>query len=270
MSLLCKLTLTIAAIAGLAIPAAATPFSEQDAELRAVPSYLGVGIMYVDAERAKVLKLDQGHGVEVSRVEAGSPAAKAGILVGDVLLEFNGQPLDGPEQLGRLVRETPPGSKVRILVWRASKSETISATVEARRSRGLEAGVVWPPPTLLMVPDLPGPYQSWQSRLLGVECESLGDQLARYFGVKQGVLIRAVLAGSAADRVGLKAGDVVTKVGDHPVAAPREITDALRNSAAKSVNVAFTRDHKDVIVKVTFEDAGVPVPPRVNLPQEAP
>jgi serine protease Do len=267
MSLVSKLTLISVVIAGMAIPMAATPYPEQGAEIHAGGSYLGVGIVDVDAERAKVLKLSQGHGVEVSRVETGSPAAKAGLLIGDVLLEFNGQPLDGPEQLGHLVRETPPGSKVKILVWRAGKSETVWAIVEARKSRIPEVTEMWPPPPGPMIPDMPGPYQSWQSRMLGVECESVGNQLAEYFGVKQGVLIRSVLKGSAAERAGLKAGDVVTKVGDHPVGAPREISEALRDHAAKTVNVAVTRDHKDVVVKITFEDASGGMSPRVNLPQ---
>ncbi len=105
-----KLTLMFTAIAGLAIPMAATPFFEQGPEVQVHPasSYLGVGIMDIDAERAKALKLSQGHGVEVSRVETGSPASKAGIQMGDVLLEFNGQPLDGPQQLGHLVLRHAP------------------------------------------------------------------------------------------------------------------------------------------------------------------
>src|SRR5208283_1810733 len=267
MSLMRSLTLIFAAIASLAVPVAAAPYLQQGADVHGGGSYLGVGIMDVDAARAKALNLSQGHGVEVSRVETSSPAAKAGIQIGDVLLEFNGQPLDGPQQLGHLVRETPPGSKVKVLVWRAGKSEIVWAILEARRSRPPETTEMWPPPQGIMIPDIPGTYLSWQSRMLGVECEPLGNQLAEYFGVKQGVLIRSVLKGSAAERAGLKAGDVVTKVGDHPVAAPREITDALRDHAAKTVNVAVTRDHKDVNVKVAFEDTSGDMAPRVNAPQ---
>jgi len=257
-----KLTLMFAAIAGLAIPVAAAPFFQQGPDVHTGGSYLGVGIMDIDAERAKVLKLSQGHGVEVSRVETGSPAAKAGIVIGDVLLEFNGQPLDGPQQLGRLVRETPPGNKVKILVWRSGKADIVSAVVEARKYKTPEIIGMWPPPPGAMTPDMPGLHQSWQSRMLGVECEPVANQLAAYFGVKQGVLIRAVLNGSAAERAGLKAGDVVTKVGDHPVADPREISEALRDYVARKVDVAVTRDHKDLIIKVTFEDAGGMAPQR--------
>ncbi len=155
-----KLMLTFVALAGLAIPLQAAPFFQQAPDVRPGGSYLGVGIMDIDAERAKALKLSQGHGVEVSRVETNSPAAKAGILIGDVLLEFNGQPLDGPQQLGRLVHDTPPGSKVKILAWRAGKTETVWAVVEARKSKPPEIVGMWPPPPGAMTPDMPGLYQA--------------------------------------------------------------------------------------------------------------
>jgi serine protease Do len=256
MNLMYKLTLSFAAFACLAICPAATPFFQQAPEVHAGGSYLGVGIMDVDAQRAKELKLSPGHGVEVSRVEAGSPAMKAGILIGDVLLEFNGQALDGTSQLGRLVHDTPAGSSVKLLVWRAGKSEIISAAVEARKTKTNEIVGAWPLPGGPIPDDSLGVSQSWQNRMLGVECEHVGNQLAAYFGVKQGVLIRAVLNGSAADRAGLRAGDVVTKVGDHPVALPPEIREVLLYHVDRKVDVTITRDHKEMIVKVTFEDAG--------------
>ncbi len=267
MSLMHKFMLIVAAVAGLLIPLGAAPYAEQAAEPRVGVSYLGVGIFNIDAERAKALKLGEIHGVEVSRMETNSPAAKAGIQVGDILLTLNGQTLDGVEQLGRLIRETPPGTKVKIAVWRAGQSEVVTAVLEARKAKG-EAPENWrfPPPDT-MKPDMISAYPSWHSRMLGVECESVGNQLAQYFGVRQGVLIRAVVKGSAAEHAGLKAGDVVTKIGDHPVASPMEIRDALRERTAKTVNIAVTRDHKDVAVAVTFDDNNDGMAPRVNIPQ---
>lgn len=265
MSLMQKLSLIFAIIAGLAIPLSAAPYAEQGTEAHGGGSYLGVGIFNIDAERAKALKLGEIHGVEVSRVEANSPAAKAGIQVGDILLTLNGQTLDGVEQLGRLVRETPPGGKVKIAVWRGGQSEVVTAILEARKT----TTEVWrfssPDPT--MMPDVVSAYPSWHSRMLGVECESVVNQLAQYFGVKQGVLIRAVVKGSAAEHAGLRAGDVVTKIGDHPVASPVEIRTALKERTAKTVNIAVTRDHKDVTVAVTFDDTNGGMAPRVNIPQ---
>src|SRR5512139_2437444 len=61
-------------------------------------SYLGVGVAEINADRAKALKLKEERGVEITRVEDDSPAAKAGLKVGDVVLEYNGQRLEGTEQ----------------------------------------------------------------------------------------------------------------------------------------------------------------------------
>src|SRR5580658_410096 len=88
-------------------------------------SFLGVGTVEVNAERARELKLTEERGVLVSRVEPDSPASKAGLQVSDVLLEYNGQRIDGTEQFVRLVRETPVGRKVKLTVWRAAKPLTL-------------------------------------------------------------------------------------------------------------------------------------------------
>ena len=72
----------------------------------------------IDADSAKKFNLKEVRGVEITQVEENSPAAKAGIKEGDVVLEYNGQPVEGGEQLSRLVRETPIGRQVKVGVWR--------------------------------------------------------------------------------------------------------------------------------------------------------
>jgi S1-C subfamily serine protease len=95
----------------------------------------------------------------------------------------------------------------------------------------------------------------WQSRTLGVESESLTSQLGEYFGAKEGVLVRAVIKGSAAEKAGLKAGDVITKIGGQKVTSPKDISNALRSlSSTKAVPVAIIRDRKETSVSVTIED----------------
>ena len=78
-------------------------------------SYLGIGVAEVDAERAKALNLKEVRGVEVKSVDDNSPAAKAGLKEGDVVLEYNGQRIEGTEQFVRLVRETPVDRQVNAI-----------------------------------------------------------------------------------------------------------------------------------------------------------
>jgi S1-C subfamily serine protease len=95
----------------------------------------------------------------------------------------------------------------------------------------------------------------WQSRTLGVESESLSSQLGEYFGAKEGVLIRSVIKGSAAEKAGLKAGDVITKIGNQKVTSPKEISSALRSlSSTKSIPVTIVRERKETTVNVTIEE----------------
>ena len=73
--------------------------------------YLGIGAQDIDADRAKALKLKEERGAEVTNVIEDSPAAKAGFKEGDVVLEFNGQKVEGIEQLTRMVRRLPAGRR---------------------------------------------------------------------------------------------------------------------------------------------------------------
>src|SRR5947209_668314 len=96
-------------------------------------SYMGIGVVDVTAERAKTLNLKEERGVEVTSVVEDGPAAKAGVKEGDVVLDYNGQPVQGTEQFQRLVRETPPGRQVKVGVWRSGAAQTLTATVGERK-----------------------------------------------------------------------------------------------------------------------------------------
>jgi serine protease Do len=227
-------------------------------------SFLGVGVQEIDTERSKALRLKDEYGVEVTRVEEDSPAAKAGLRVNDVVLEFNGQRVDGTEQFVRLVRETPAGRNVKLIISRAGSTQTLLATIGSRKARTMgslapmEGMRIEIPRMEMMMPDIPKAMMSWRSGTLGVEAESLGEsQLAGYFGVREGVLIRSVLKGTPAEKAGLKAGDVMIKVDESRVTSPRDVTSAIRSarSANKStLPILVMRDKKEVPLSVTLED----------------
>jgi serine protease Do len=108
------------------------------------------------------------------------------------------------------------------------------------------------------MPDMPRNFLSWRSAMLGVEAEALNGQLAQYFGVKEGVLVRSVLKGSAAEKAGIKAGDVITKVDDRDIRTPAEISNRLRSLRGKSVPVALTRERKEMTLTVPIEPSAQP------------
>lgn len=237
-------------------------------EIQQGTGYLGVGLLDVDERRAKELHLGAIRGAEVSRVEPGTPADKAGVHPGDVLLEFNGQVLESTSQLGSLVRETPPGHHAKLKIWREGKLLTLLVTIEARKVPAPRPpdGIVFtfPPPAW----ELPNPVWGWKSGMIGVECEPLSSQLADYFGVKNGVLVRTVVKNAPADHAGLKAGDVITRVGDKPVNSAFDLTSCLRSRSSKTVVLGLTRDHKEITLTVTTEEsASIPDPARTVAQQ---
>jgi len=240
-------------------PAALGAEIERAVRLSLGGSFLGVGVAEVDAERAKALKLKEERGVEITNIEEGSPAAKAGLQKGDVVVEFNGQRVEGTEQFVRLVRETPAGREIKLSLSRGGAAQTVVATVEKRKLTGRSGSFVMPriniPDVHIQMPDIPRAMMSWRSAMLGIEAESVDSQLAGYFGVKEGVLVRSVLKGSAAEKAGLKAGDVITKVDAAKVSSPREITNAIRSKQGGTFPLTLVRDRKEMTLNVTLEAA---------------
>jgi serine protease Do len=219
-------------------------------------TYLGVSLAEIDANRAKELKLREDYGVEITRVEDGSPAEKAGVKPGDVVLEYNGQRVEGMEQFGRMVRETPAGREVKLTISRDGATQTLTATLGARKGHPFSGSF---PPGFDMpeirIPDIPQIYTSLRSARLGIEAESLGSQLAEYFGVKEGVLVRSVLENTPAQKAGIKAGDVITKVDGMAVTSPSELSGVVRSaSAKKSYSLELVRDRKPQTISVTVDD----------------
>ena len=228
-------------------------------------SYLGISVLEIDTERAKALSLKEERGVEVTRVEDEGPAAKAGLKVGDVVLEYNGQRVEGVTQFIRMVQETPAGREVKLSISRSGAPQTLSVKTGARKQLMARAGdgsvIAIPQFDLpdIRVPDVPRAFMSWRTTVAGIEGESLDSQLAEYFGVKEGVLVRSIVKGSSAERAGLKAGDVIVKVDDSRVTTPREISGAVRSARTKkTVPVQIVRERREMSLNLSMEDDDMP------------
>jgi serine protease Do len=162
------------------------------------------------------------------------------------------------EEFKRLVNETPAGREVRLDIVRAGGGQTLMVKVAQRHLASVFAAPhPMPMPSEqfeLRMPDMPRSFLSWKSSVLGVDAESLDGQLAEYFGVKEGVLVRSVTKGSAADKAGIKAGDVITRVDDAKVATPADISGRIRSIHGKQVAVVVMRDHKEMTLSVAVDD----------------
>jgi serine protease Do len=216
--------------------------------------HLGVALTEIDADRASVLKLGVPRGVEVRAVQENSPAANAGIAPGDVLLAYNGEDILSGPQLGRLVSETPPGRKVKIQCWREGKVKSVTVTFPSStpaRDPLPDVG-----PQAWNVADFPRMLMLWENATLGIECEPIESQIAEYFGVRSGILVRRVEHGFPGGRAGLRAGDVITGIDTTSLAAPRDLISYLRTrrQPGKILSLEIVRDHKQRTISINLSE----------------
>ena len=223
-------------------------------------SYLGVDTRDISPQRASELKLKQEIGVEVTMVDQDAPAGKAGVRDGDVIVSLNGTPLESVEQLRRMIREIPPGRTVTLGIIRNASSLTIKARLANRQHMyALTPAMPEMPgdPVHVEVPDIAIPALPamdipafdvivHSASRGGMMVENLTPQLGNYFGVENGhgVLIRSVEKNSPAERAGLRAGDVVVKVGDQAVADTSDWRNAMRSHRSGSVALSIIRERK--------------------------
>jgi serine protease Do len=238
--------------------------------------YLGVSLADVGAEEVKRLGLADERGAVVKDVTGESPAERAGIKADDVVLSYEGETVRSAAHLSRLVRETPPGRKVAVGVSRGGSRQQLEVTVgEPRRLaealdrlrdlkieglddlhlEGLEGLEVPVPPEPPAAPRPPAFSWSFAARpRLGLELVELTDQLARYFKVDDGLLVSRVREGSPAEKAGVRAGDVITKVDGDPVTDARDLQRTVgRASADQEVTLTLQRDGRALDVRVRVE-----------------
>lgn len=225
--------------------------------------WLGVTLQDIGSDMAESLGLPDHDGVLIVKVMEDSPAEKAGLADGDVILEFDGQKLADYKALTKVVRAASPGDKVPVVVMRdGKKQEFVVELGERERNTWVFAGddgkrvkierlheklrqlhddedvLVWhdrdgDDEINVMVKDLAGLEGLHLDRgFLGVELDDLNDQMGDYFEVKdgKGALITKVIEDTAADRAGLKAGDVIVRLGDEDIASADDVHDALSDT----------------------------------------
>ena len=188
--------------------------------------WLGVLIQPVDEDIAKSLNLKEAQGALVAKVFDGSPAAGAGIQVGDVIVSFDGQDIRKSNDLPSIVAATPVGKAVQIVVVRGGTRERLDVTIAKLEEEAAEAKPV-------------------KADELGLSVQDITPEIAGDLGLERdakGVVVSGVKRGSAADEAGLRAGDVIESVSNQPVADVKEFRRLLGDrQPADSVLVLVRR-----------------------------
>jgi len=194
-------------------------------------------------------------GAVIRRIEPNSPADKAGLKQGDVIVEFNKEEIVGVQQLTRLVRETPVGRTVDVKVRRENRDETFKVITE--RGPDLPGGrfeLALPNVHILadrIARDMPRVQINTVYVQGGVRVEQMTDQLRDFFGVfsNNGVLVTSVEPGSAAEKAGLKAGDVITSIDGRNIQSPGDLGRELRGGSKATLKVVREKQEREIKIE---------------------
>jgi serine protease Do len=214
--------------------------------------YLGVHIQQVTPKLAEQFDVKVHQGVVVADVQNGTPAAKAGVKSGDVIVSFDGKKVSSPQELQGLVERTKIGSSQTLSVLRDGKSMDLQVTVaELPKEAALaERGH-------LRGHNRRGMEKPSSFDKLGIQTEMLTPELAERLGIKatEGVVITDVTSGSPADLAGLSTGTVITEANRHPVKTVEDLQKALANrSADKGVLLLVTDGEGSHFVVIQGEE----------------
>jgi serine protease Do len=182
--------------------------------------WLGVGIQPVTDDVANAIGLAESKGALVASVTPNSPADRAGVRVGDVILSFNGKDVTSSRDLARIVADTGIGARTEVRVWRGEKTVALQAAVGEAPQRVAAAAGAADADT-----DLGN---------LGVTLANVDDRMrARYrLGEDaEGALVAGVGANTDAAQKGLRPGDLITRVNNQAVRTPDDVRRAVRAAA---------------------------------------
>ena len=225
---------------GFAIPAAlAQPIIDQLKTTGKVErGWIGARIQPVTDEIAESLGLDKARGALIAAIDPASPATQGGLRPGDVILSYDGKPVDRSRQLPRMVADSAPDKPVKVTIWRDGKESDVTMTVVA-----YDPNRPQPQPP---APEQPKPPPSVD--VLGLKIAKLTPEWRKYFGLTEaarGVVVVEVPQNSAGAAQGLHAGDLVVAAGATPVTSPE---DVLQHVAASR-----KAGHKNILIRVERE-----------------
>jgi serine protease Do len=184
----------------------------------------------------------------------GSPADKAGIQDGDIIVEFKGKKVKSPDELRELVAKQEIGDEIKVKVVRGEDSETLQITLGDWAD---QPAFAWSGRNL--APHM-GRAMRWVSKFshkqLGVRVSQVNEDLGSYFGVDEGegVLVLSIVDESTAEAIGIKAGDVVVEVEGEEIQSAGDIRESLSDiDDGDEVNVTVVRKKKRVELKGEYK-----------------
>lgn len=209
--------------------------------------WLGVSVRDMTPKLARSMETTTDRGALVTDVVEDSPAALAGLKENDIITEYDGKKIADADDLRNYVRKTKPDAKVSLVVTRKDERKTLDVTIKERTRTTTMAPL--PPPV---------PSTSFGTvEILGLRLSTLNKQLGEYFNAPEGmgVLVEYVEPDSRGAQGGLKAGDVITKIGSRKVESVRDARRSFdRYDEGEKIDVQIVRKGNPQALTVIAED----------------
>jgi serine protease Do len=222
--------------------------------------FLGVYAEDISKENQSRYSLNQVRGVGVTRIVKDSPAEKAGLRQGDVILRIDGENVTSVRKLNRVVSEIAPDQSVRVTISRSGSEQELTATMGRRPATNTFSGLLknnpgvweWEGPTFNNN-DGPMVFSFGGGRRIGISTAELTKQLADYFGINggKGVLVTSVSEDGPAAKAGLKAGDVITAIDGETVDSTGDISRIVNRKKDGEVTITIVRNKSQQTLHVT-------------------
>ncbi len=241
-------------------------------------TWLGVYAQTIDEDLMEAFNLDHNRGALIKQVVPDSPADEAGLKPGDIIIKLGDKELIDSDDLSKTVMALNPGNEVDILIVRDGKKKTIAATLGSGDKDDFAPKQIF---KWFGKQNQGGPHSKFKTftfdeddfknSYIGVNLETLTDQLGEYFGVEDGngILITEVIENSPAKEAGLKAGDVIIKVDDEEVVDISDIQKAVRQKEkGEEVEITLLRNKKkkELTVEVAEPPESLNQPFMYHLP----
>jgi serine protease Do len=201
---------------------------------RVVRGRIGVTVQDVNAQLAKAFNMDKPRGALVTSVETNSPAAKAGVLPGDIVVALGSHEIEHYGELSGLVARLKPGTRTALVVLREGKRRNFDVRVDELEEQ----------PTTLAdnKPESGTPAQ------LGMSVRPLTSEEKRRVDTEGAIVVERATGAAAA--AGVQAGDVVLGVNNKRVASVKELRDAVQSHRSGAVALLIEREGAQIFVPV--------------------
>ncbi len=202
---------------------------------RVVRGWLGVVVQTVTPELAQSFGLEEGRGALVADVAQDSPASKAGLTSGDIIVEYDGKPIHEMSELPKLVADTPIGKQSTLTVLRDGKRRTIRVNVgELKDDREADT------------------RPANGTAQLGMSVRAITPEIVQSLGLSEdsGILVVSVQPGSGADNAGIKKGDIIKEINRTPVTTMKQFAEAVGKQQTGNILMLIKRGRTSLWIVV--------------------